>query len=274
MNFINTIVRIFWNKEEARLRTLWRLGLHSLILFSLTAVFTVALLFLVVIIGSFSGTNLQHVIAGTDPIQIIENPWIGSAIIPAATFLGILLTTYLAGRWIDRRKFREFGFAFSKVWWLEFAFGLALGALLMGVIFLFGWLTGNIRVTGFFEPFSQNSTFISGILRAIIFFLFVGVYEEVLSRGYHLINLAEGLNLPIIGKRWALIIAWVVSSIVFGLLHFGNPNATWISTLNISLAGVFLGLGMVLTGRLAIPIGCISPGTCFKVMYLGFRSVE
>ncbi|MFC7158098.1 type II CAAX prenyl endopeptidase Rce1 family protein [Halomarina halobia] len=42
---------------------------------------------------------------------------------------------------------------------------------------------------------------------------------------------------------------------MFGALHAANPGATVVSVLGVSLAGVWLALGYVLTGELAIPIG-------------------
>jgi hypothetical protein len=82
-----------------------------------------------------------------------------------------------------------------------------------------------------------------------------GHLEETASRGYQLRNAAEGLNYPILGPRGAVLVAWALSSIFFGALHAGNPNATPLSTFNIVLAGLMLGFGYVLSGQLAIPIG-------------------
>ncbi len=270
MNLFKSLGRVFWNKEEKRLRALWRIGLHTILVLVLTAVFMVAILFITVVIDAIAGTNLQDVISGSELMALMDIPWIGTVLIPAATCAGIVLATFLAGKFIDRRKFREFGIVFSPKWWADFSFGLGLGALLMAFIFLVGWATGNFRVNAFFQTFNQNVSFLSGFLQSLIFFLFVGVYEEVLSRGYHLINLAEGFNHKLIGKRWALVLALLVSSLLFGLLHLGNPNASWISTLNISLAGVFLGLGMVLTGSLAIPIGLHITWNFFQGNVFGF----
>jgi len=249
---------------------LWRLFIHTLLIFVFTSVFTVGLFFLAAIFDVAAGTDLQGVMAGTGPITLMESSWINLVIAPLATFLGILTATYLNGRWIDRRPFRKFGVYFSKEWWVDFAFGLGLGAGLMTIVFLVGWLSGSLRVTGFFEVYSHDTSFVVGIFQALFFFVLVGIYEELLSRGYHLINLAEGFQGRLINARWALVIAFLVSSLVFGILHLGNPNATWVSAFNITVAGLFLGLGMVLTGSLAIPIGLHITWNFFQGNVFGF----
>ena len=182
----------------------------------------------------------------------------------------ILAVTLISSRWLDRRKFIDFGFHFSRAWWLDFAFGLTLGAMLMGLMFLFGWGTGSIQITGFMKSFSGRGQFLPEFFQGLILYLMVGIYEELLSRGYHLVNLSEGLNTVGIDKRWALILALLISSIFFGLLHFSNPGASWVSSLNIMAAGVFLGLGMILTGDLSISIGLHITWNFFQGNVFGF----
>jgi membrane protease YdiL (CAAX protease family) len=92
----------------------------------------------------------------------------------------------------------------------------------------------------------------------------------MLSRGYQLRNVAEGLAWRWWSPRTALIAGWLLSSAFFGLLHAGNPNATPTSTAFLMLAGLFLGLGFILTGELAIPIGLHITWNIFQGNVFGF----
>jgi membrane protease YdiL (CAAX protease family) len=224
----------------------------------------------VAVVDRIAGTNLASGAVSAEPLQAVMSTWLSLVIVPVATLLAIVIVTYLVGHFIDKRRFKDFGFRFSRTWWRDLLFGLFLGALLMGMIFLIGWQTGQYEITGYFQSRMGGISFLTGFIQTLILFLCVGIYEELLSRGYQLVNLAEGLNAKSIGPRRAVLIAWVITSIVFGVLHMNNPNATWISTLNISLAGIFLGLGMVLTGELAIPIGLHITWNFFQGAVFGF----
>jgi len=248
----------------------WRLSAHTILVIIFINLFAVGFILLGECFAGLFGFSLNDTISMADPMQLMQSPWIGTVIVPAAVLLGIVTGTYLSGKWFDRRMPKQFGITFSRVWWVDFIFGLVLGAVLMTLIFLFGLLTGAVRVVSFYHSYSGSGPFISGFLQSLLFYVLVGFYEELFSRGYHLINLAEGLNHKIIGKKGALIIAIIISSVLFGLLHLTNPHANWVSTLNISLSGVFLGLGMFMTGSLAIPIGLHITWNFFQGNVFGF----
>ena len=117
------------------------------------------------------------------------------------------------------------------------------GALFALVLYMAGFglslLFGVVEVTGInFQP--------SSLLMTLIFFLLVGITEELALRGFVLGRLLDaGVN-----KFWALII----SSILFSLIHIANPNFALLPFLNIVLAGVLLGASYLYTRNLCFPI--------------------
>ncbi|MBN1259748.1 MAG: CPBP family intramembrane metalloprotease [Anaerolineae bacterium] len=187
-----------------------------------------------------------------------------------ATFPVILISVWLAGRFLDRRRFVDFGFHFDKAWWRDFAFGLALGAVLMAGIFGIERVLGWVEVAGSFRRQGFGGRFVPALLVDLLAFVSVGIYEELMWRGYDLRNLAEGLGFLPGGPNVAVLAAWGLSSLAFGISHAINPNASLISTFNIGLAGLFLGLGYVLTGELAIPIGLHITWNFFQGTVFGF----
>jgi membrane protease YdiL (CAAX protease family) len=130
----------------------------------------------------------------------------------------------------------------------------------------FGW----IKIEGAFESRLPGMPFWIALALPVMIFLCIGIYEEIFSRGYQLLNMAEGFNYPFLGPRGAILVAWVLSSSIFGVLHLGNPNATLLSAFNIALAGLLLGAGYVLTGQLAIPIGLHITWNFFQGNVFGF----
>jgi membrane protease YdiL (CAAX protease family) len=188
----------------------------------------------------------------------------------SASLLAATLSVWLAGRLLDKRPFSTFGFRLGAGWWLDLLFGMVLGVLLMTVVFLVELGLGWVRVTGAFETYGTDAPFAVSMLLPTLSFLCIGFYEETVFRGYQLKNAAEGLNYPSIGPRGAVLLAWVASSVFFGLLHADNPSATPLSTFNIVLAGLMLGFGYVLSGELAIPIGLHITWNLFQGAIYGF----
>jgi membrane protease YdiL (CAAX protease family) len=188
---------------------------------------------------------------------------------PLISILVCLVWLWLGGRWADRRKLADYGLHLNARWWQDFGFGLLLGGLLMTLIFLVEKAAGWVTIT---ETFKHGPAlpFWAIMLVGFWHFVAVGITEELVSRGYLLRNLAEGLNFKAIGPRRALGLAYFLSSALFGLFHFFNPNASTTSTILLVAAGLLLGLGFVLTGELAIPIGLHISWNFFQGRVFGF----
>jgi uncharacterized protein len=256
----------FWNRDQHRLRALWRLILQLVFFFVLSLVLTMAIAAactgILIATGQIPTLSVESISAA------LATPLI-SALLQFASSAGMILSVWLAGRLLDRRKFSDFGFHFSPTWWIDFSFGLFLGAALMALIFVIELAAGWVTISAVFAS-TPTAPFLPGILIALFSFIFVGIGEETLFRAYQLRNLSEGLNLPRLNPRAALLIAYFFSSIVFGLFHLGNPNTSVISTINLCIAGLFLGLGFILTGELALPIGLHIAWNFFQGNVFGF----
>ena len=219
----------FWNLEERRLRALWRLLLHGVLVY-------------------FAVSFAAGVIALTADLRLASR---------LGTLVGVLGATLAAAHLLDRRPLAGYGLRLDRAWWLDLGAGLALGVLLMAGVFgaevALGWV--EVTAVGTASGGYADGRFWEGLAVAAVEFLCVGIYEEVLSRGYHLRNMAEGVRLPRLGARGGLVLAWLLSSLLFGLGHAFNPNASIVSTLNVAAAGLLLGLPVVLTGRLGLAVG-------------------
>jgi membrane protease YdiL (CAAX protease family) len=237
-----SLSRVFWNRDERRLRALWRLAACAVMAMGLAVVGTL--------------------VPGGD--------WFGFDNYVSAS-LGVLAGLALAWRFLDRRPLRAFGFAATRQWWRDLAFGLGLGAALMALIFLVLLLGGWLSVTAFHAPWAWTGPMLLSLGKSLVLCVMVSLLEESLDRGYLLQNLAEGLCGRRIGPAPALVLAAVLSSVWFGLCHLANPSANALSTFNIAFAGLFLALPRMLTGSLAIPLGVHLTWNYFQGPVFGFQ---
>jgi hypothetical protein len=242
---------IFWNPKEKRLRFFWRLILQSLIWFLPFS-----------ILGSLSIIAVRIFASPSDTwLNAISSFWMA---------VSMVFSVWISGKYLDLRIIQDYGFHFTSGWYHDFGFGLALGALLMVVIFAVELSAGWIHITGYFSYSQADYSFAAGILGVLILYLFVGINEELWIRGYLLHNLAEALKSRFLSNKAALLAAYLISSVIFGFLHTFNPNATPLTSISIAAAGLFLGLGFILTGDLAIPIGIHITWNLFEGNVFGF----
>lgn len=214
---------IFISSDEPRLRAGWRLFLQTL---------------LFIIFGAVVFITAGILNLGDGEIDSIFGQMLSFIVYTGSVFVARLL--------FDRRSIESLGLKLNGQALIDTLTGIGITFIQMGFIYLvmlgLGWLTFE----GFAWQFDPTSTVITSTLTFFVVFIFVGWNEELLSRGYHLQTIASGLNL-----FWGV----VISSSVFGMLHLGNPNATWISAAGIFFAGIFLAYGYIRTKQLWLPIG-------------------
>ncbi|MBP3193563.1 CPBP family intramembrane glutamic endopeptidase [Natronogracilivirga saccharolytica] len=221
MNAIDTI----FNSLDGRVRAGWRLLLQIVLSF-------IFLIPLQLLAGAIGGTQLQIIAGG----------------------IAITMGVWVAGLILDKRPIRDFGLNMNAQWWREFGIGFALAAVVMTLIAGIQLAAGWIEFSGFGWERASSRNFLVVLGAYILTMAVVGFYEELWTRGYQLKNLTEGFCYG--GKRnRAGIIAIALTSILFGVLHLGNPNASMMGMIVIMLAGVALAIPYVVTGQLGMSVG-------------------
>ncbi len=123
---------------------------------------------------------------------------------------------------------------------LQAATGLAVGVVLLGVVIGIIGLAGSYHVSG-------TNGDVAWLPMILMVGLGAGISEEIVFRGVLLRIVEEGL-----GSWFALLL----SALLFGLVHLGNPNATLWSAIAIAIeAGILLGTAYMATRSLWLCMG-------------------
>ena len=240
---MTSIKTIFWNDTENRLRAFFRVIL------------------LILVAGIFA--NIIALVAN-DLSEVLEKSFMNFLIM-----LSILLSIYTVGKYLDKRKWEDFGITFLPI--KQFIYGSLLGSLLVIAIFsiqyFLGWLSLEEVKFNKFPTYTFLWVFVGQIFRYIC----GSIFEEAFSRGYLLVNIAEGIKGKI-NSNQSVIISYFITSSIFGLLHFVNKNASWLSSINLILIGLLLGWIVVKTGKLHFAIGLHAFWNIFQNNVFGFAN--
>lgn len=234
--------QIFISPDEPRLRAGWRLFGQGLLL-----VFSVA------IFGALGSALLRFL---TD-ISFASFLLISTLVIS----LAVTISIFIARRYLDRRTFTSLGLRANKQAVLDVVFGFALTGLMIGLIFLAEWVFGWLEVESFAWQMESFGNLFASILIMLLIFALVSWQEELISRGYWLQNLSEGLNRSL---------GVLISSAVFALAHVLNPNLSWLAFGGLFLSGLFLAYGYLRTKQLWLPIGLHLGWNFFEGTIFGF----
>jgi membrane protease YdiL (CAAX protease family) len=153
-----------------------------------------------------------------------------------ALLIGLITSHAVMLRWVERRPWSYVGLGRSQATPQVIAAGLTAGALGIvvpsGLLLALAWLRAEPATTGGWLSFA-------GVMA--LFFLPQSLAEEMALRGYIFAVVREALGWPA---------ALLGTSVIFGLLHLGNPGASAQSTILVVLAGLFLGGILLATGSL------------------------
>jgi membrane protease YdiL (CAAX protease family) len=159
-----------------------------------------------------------------------------------AAFYAILVgTTFLVLRLVDHRPFRSVGLPLHPRLGIEWGQGILLSLFMISLVFIVEYAFGFVHLQWRGDSASALGT---SLITTLLVFLWFGLGEELLFRGYLFQTLIEGTN---------QYIAVLIMSVLFGAAHIANPSATLLSVVNTILTGIWLSVAYLKTRTLWYP---------------------
>lgn len=156
------ILAFFWNRNEKRLRSgirvVLQLTLFFILMKSLSSLF-----------------KIPSPTSGEEPLSTF-------ILMAIVRLIRVLISIYIAGRFLDRRSFIDFGLRFSRRWWIDLGFGLTLGMVIISCIFLTELSLGWVKITEFSHFTGKGNGFVTSLF-VFLFYFYVLVFPKSYSDG-------------------------------------------------------------------------------------------
>ncbi|MFD0941448.1 CPBP family intramembrane glutamic endopeptidase [Pedobacter boryungensis] len=191
------------------------------ILYYLTPIFKV-ILFLIFI---FMCLLPFGIITQFDFISIDKNSFLAELLLEGSTVLAVLGALLMIFKVFPTIDFRTV-FVTQEKSVSGFLKGSLIGFLLIAFCAGLLLLNGNVVFSA-----SKISTVL--FLGYVLYFIIVAWFEELMFRSFPLFAFAE---------RYPINITIILNSVLFGLIHLGNPGFNAVAMLNITLAGALFSI--------------------------------
>lgn len=237
---------------HGRLRSGWR---FALFLFAFLFLTTLVLQAAFGLIAALGYDPQKHPLAVT----------IVSASLPLAL---ALLIGWFFGKILEGLPFRALGVSPVGHWLRDLTAGIVLGAAAVVAAVLAGMSLGGLTFE--LNRSAAAGTMLRGAALSVVVFTIGAAFEEVFLRGYVFQTFVRS------GLAW---VAVVVTSLLFASGHLGNPEASYFSFANTTLAGVWLGAAYLKTRALWLPFGLhfawnLVLGTVFGIEVSGLTELS
>jgi hypothetical protein len=209
--------------------------------------------------------------------------------------LVLLLILWVMAKYVDKRPFSTYGLKVKhKAFWVDFGFGVGLGALLITAVFTVQYGLGWITIVGMYIK-STEWWFGLALLLPLVNLIAAAIFVELFFRGYLLVNLGESFNflrilyqpkplpgsqsrkqmlLNILYARLPALTAWAGATAFFLLYRTADGMATSVLLLNLVRVSFLLALPFLLTRNLGMPIGLNLGWNFFAANIFGLRVPE
>ena len=160
----------------------------------------------------------------------------------AGNFALVFALTWLLSL-AEKRPLGEYGLplkeAFRGNFWIGFLLGMSEASVVVGLVAIFGGYS-------FGELAERGEDILKWGLLQLVGFIFVGLYEEFLFRGY----LQHGL-----GRLVGFWPAGVALSVGFGVVHLSNQGEDWVGAASVVIVGLLFLFTLRRTGNLWYAVG-------------------
>ncbi|MFP9131066.1 lysostaphin resistance A-like protein [Niallia sp. BSM11] len=242
-----------FKNSKGQLRTGWLIFVTLIITFVIQAIFMlpVEMYALFTVASDGDGTAVFTM----DRSVIMDGrPWL-DVFSYALGYVAALISLLLLWKFLNKKKIQDLGFGLFLI---NIIFGLLLGAISIAIIFFILLFTDNIELINTLS----NPNFSTYSITYLIFFILVGLFEELVFRGYIMSTLADR------GRRKVTI--YMVSALIFGIAHLANQNVTLLGIFNIFLVGILFAYMYDKTQSLWTPIGYHITWNYFQGNVFGF----
>jgi membrane protease YdiL (CAAX protease family) len=231
---LKKIKKLLINKNENRLRGLWRISLQKIIK-----------IVLLIIVFIFASEQVDNLLVGdngswTSIEGVIQNSF---------RLIITIMSVFLTVKFIDKRDISQLGISLDKNRIIDFSFAFIIQAVIIALFFWIELKTGFISIK---EISFDGMKLFLGFWSCVC----IGLREEILFRGYYLINFSESFNIKKhISSKMAIILACILTSILFGAGHLkGSSSAPKMLLFSHFISGILYGGIYILTEDLLLPI--------------------